>query len=256
MSQELIWLLKPLILPPGILLLLALFGFFLGRRWYGRTLLFLSLCALLLLSTPYVARSLNNGLIEYPPLNEDRLAAAQAQAIVVLGGGLYPEGVEYGGDTVRGEMLERLRYAAWLSRKTGLPVIPTGAGEPGGAAEGVVARAVLEEEFGVPVAGVEDRALTTWENATYTRALLEPMGLTRVLLVTHARHMGRAQEIFRQAGVESYPAPTIFPRADAPLRLLDLLPDAEALAESRNALHERIGRIWYRIRAALGSALG
>jgi len=252
MNQQLIWLFKPLILPPGPLLLLALIGFFMGRRWLGRVLVFISLLGLLLLSTPYVARQLSLGLMEYPPLNEDRLTAAQAQAIVVLGGGLYPEGPEYGGDTVRGELLERLRYAAWLARKTGLPVIPTGGGDPDvGAAEAVVARNLLEEEFGVPVAGVEDRARTTWENAIYTKKLLDDLGIQRVLLVTHARHIGRAQESFRKAGIESFPAPTIFPRGERPLTALDLLPDAESLLESRQALHERIGRLWYRVRGAL-----
>jgi len=251
MSQEVIWLLKPLILPPGVLLLTALLGFLLGRRWYGRTLVVLSFFALYALSTPFVAHQLSAGLVAYPPLNDDRIAAAEAQAIVVLGGGLYEDGVEYGGDTVRGEMLERLRYAAWLSRKTGLPVIPSGAGEPGRTSEAAVSRAVLEDEFGVPVAGTEEESRTTWENAVLTHSLLQRLGLQRVLLVTHARHMGRAQESFRKAGVESYPAPTIFPPEERPLKALDLLPDAEALLESRNALHERVGLLWYRVRSAL-----
>src|SRR3954466_12212342 len=57
--------------------------------------------------------------IRWPPL-------PQADAIVVLSGGLYYKAPEYGGDTVNNYVLERMRYAVQLYRLTGKPVLVTG----------------------------------------------------------------------------------------------------------------------------------
>ena len=55
---------------------------------------------------------------------------ATGQAIVVLGGGLYPRAVEYGADTVSRRSLERVRYAARLQKRMGKPISLAG-GNPG-----------------------------------------------------------------------------------------------------------------------------
>ncbi len=246
MLQEIIWTLKPLILPPGGLLILALLGFALGKGWFGRFLVFMALLGLWLLSTPLVSST----LAQRAQQGIEPVAASairQAEAIVVLGGGLYAGAPEYGGDTVAGELLERLRYAAWLSRSTDLPVIPTGGSGEAYVPEARLAAQVLREEFGVRVAAVEDRSRTTRENALFTAKILKRKRIGPVLLVTHARHMRRALRAFKRAGVEALPAPTLF-KAEQRMRFRDLLPDAAALKESSQALHEQLGRLWYRLR--------
>lgn len=247
MLQEIIWTIKPLILPPGGLLLLALFGFALGKGFFGRFLVFVAILGLWLLSTPLVSTTLGQQLQQgLSPVSKAEVR--RAQAIVVLGGGLYADAPEYGGDTVSGELLERLRYAAWLARKSDLPVIPTGGSDAEYEPEARLSAKVLREEFGVRVAAVEDRSRTTRENALFTSEILKQQGIQRVLLVTHARHMARAMRAFRKAGVEAIAAPTLF-KVERRIKLLDLLPDAAALKESSQALHEHLGRLWYRIRS-------
>ena len=100
------------------------------------------------LSLPVTADLLYLSLEREPVISRDRIAQEQPQAIVVLGGGRDLDAPEYGGDTIRPRTLARLRYAARLSRETGLPVIPSG-GNPGavGVAEAVIARDLLENEF-------------------------------------------------------------------------------------------------------------
>ena len=63
------------------------------------------------------------------PLAQRALAGEEAQragAIVVLGGGRYDEAPEYGDDTISLAGLRRVRYAAVLQRRTGLPVLVSG----------------------------------------------------------------------------------------------------------------------------------
>ena len=61
----------------------------------------------------------------YPPLDLPR--AADAQAIVILGGGGQRSfAPEYGGPAADPVLLEKLNYGAFIARKTGLPILVTG----------------------------------------------------------------------------------------------------------------------------------
>jgi uncharacterized SAM-binding protein YcdF (DUF218 family) len=121
--------------------------------------------------------------------------------------------------------MDRLRYAAWLHRQTGLPVIPSGGRAPeDGVSEAELARRALEQELGARVLAVEDRSRSTQQNAAFSRELLQQLGIERVFLVTHAWHMPQALASFRKAGVHAIPAPTLFATAGAdtwPLSRLD-----------------------------------
>src|SRR3954471_7376702 len=114
---------SPSILPPPAPLLLALFFFILcmkakrpGWRAFTGTLAALSLVSLLALSIPLVATALTAPLNRYPVITQDSLK--QAQAIVILGGGTHYNAAEYGRDTVSGITLQRVRYGAYLAKKT------------------------------------------------------------------------------------------------------------------------------------------
>lgn len=52
---------------------------------------------------------------------------------------------------------------------------------------------------------LEAKSRNTWENAVFTRALLQPRPGQRYLLVTSAWHMPRSMGVFRQAGFEVIP---------------------------------------------------
>ncbi|MCG8426846.1 MAG: YdcF family protein, partial [Chromatiales bacterium] len=132
MSQiELVWILKSLLLPPGGLILLLLLGLLLSARLIGKFLIFMTLVMLYLLSTPFAAQQLAGELEQQvAPIDTQAPEIRQAQAILVLGGGRYTNAPEYGSDTVGPMLLERLRFAARLSRETGLPIIRSGGSDP------------------------------------------------------------------------------------------------------------------------------
>ncbi|OGA39639.1 MAG: hypothetical protein A3G24_09385 [Betaproteobacteria bacterium RIFCSPLOWO2_12_FULL_62_13] len=238
------------LVPPGFLLLVALYGLILIRRRprFGKSLIALALVALYALSTQYVAHAL---LQRLEPLPRDPLADRSGQAIVVLGAGTYFEAPEYGTATVNAQGLVRLRYAAHLHRATRKPILTSG-GSPEGApaGEAVHMKETLDHEFQVPVAWVEDQSRTTFENARLAHKLLSAAGIRTIYLVTHAWHMPRARLAFENAGFEVIPAATGYATRFR-VTLLDFLPDARALLDSSMFFHELIGIAWYQLQFAI-----
>ena len=238
-------LISAFLLPPFNLILSGVAGVLLlkYRPWLGRMVLTITLVLFYLLSTPLIADALLQKL-EAPSefsLLED------AQAIVVLGGGTYYRAPEYGGDTVGRFTLARIRYAAWLHHRTGKPILVTGGAPLGpGSSEAAQMKAVLEEEFRVPVEWMEETSSTTRENAYRSVEILEKLGISHIGLVTHAWHMPRAAREFEQAGFSVIPAATAYTtryRTD----LFAFLPSAAALQKSSLFFHEVIGILWYQL---------
>lgn len=245
--------LKSLLTPPGILILLLAAAFFLVRGVLGRMLLLVAASALALMSLPAVSALLMAPLEPYAALDPAGPAARQAQAILVLGAGRNTHGREYGEATVDAIGLQRLRYAAFLQRATGLPLYVSGGRLPNEKPPAVaeLMANVLRNELGVPVAGVEAESRDTWENAAFSRAMLARNGISRILLVSSAWHLPRATEAMERAGLSVVPAPTAFAsrtEGEEPPTLGDWLPSAPAFLASYYAIHEHLGRVWYRIR--------
>jgi uncharacterized SAM-binding protein YcdF (DUF218 family) len=247
---------KSLIMPPGGLILLLLIGFFLVRGVLGRVFLLVAITVLALMSLPTVAARLMTGLEPFPALGPDALAQTRADGILILGAGRYSWAPEYGGDTVGTKSMDRLRYGAFLHRRTGLPVYVTG-GSPTDEQPtlGRLMARVLEQEYGIVPAGVEDRSRSTEENAAYSAQMLGRDGVARVLLVTHAWHMPRAVGSFERAGIETVPAPTAFVHREGGSgpEYRDWLPSARAFLDSYFALHEYLGQAWYQLKATMGT---
>jgi uncharacterized SAM-binding protein YcdF (DUF218 family) len=246
---SLTYLVGAVLVPPTSLILLGLLGLGLRRRRpaLGQALTGFSLVALLLLSLPVTAYSLMSWL-EAPPLTDPR-AVADAQAIVILAGGTSRGAVEWGGDTINLFTLQRVRYGAWLAKRSGLPLLITGAapdeGRPG---EAEMMRDVLRDEFGVPVRWVDDRARTTAGNAREAAALLRAAGVERILLVTHAFHMPRARRAFERTGLQVIAAPTAyFGYAGGAFEGSQLVPSGDALRISYLALREMAAGLMYRV---------
>lgn len=236
------------LLPPLNLLLGALAGLLLLRAYprLGRVLLVASLALLWLCSTPYFAEGALHLLEREIKAVDTR--TQPADAIVVLGGGTYFHAPEYGADTVSEATLVRLRYAARLQREIGKPLLVTG-GKPLGntLSEAQQMRAVLEQEFGVPVRWAEGASDNTLENARLSYGMLQKEGIKRIYLVTHAWHMPRSIMAFRAAGFDAVPAPTAF-TTRYQTDLLSFVPRAEALHDSKIFMHEVIGLLWYQLR--------
>lgn len=246
MSWQLINSLVALLLPPGVLILVIAGGLML--RWtrprLGTGLVTGGLAALYVLSMPLIAGTLLSALEVRSPATNNGGAAA----IVVLGGGKSHAAPEYGGDTIIGATLVRLRYAAHLQRQTGLPILVSG-GSPEGSeqSEAALMQRALQNEFSVPVRWAESRSANTLENARLSYRMLATENIRTILLVTHAWHMPRAQLAFEAAGFKVFPAATGYTTRYR-LTILDVLPSALALRDSALFFHEIIGIVWYRLR--------
>jgi uncharacterized SAM-binding protein YcdF (DUF218 family) len=242
---------RALLLPPASLTLLVLAALALRRRWPapGRVAIGLGILLLYFTATPLGATLLLRSLETDPALPTETVT--DAGAIVLLGGDLYDHGPEYGGDTVGPLSLERVRYAARLQRRTGLPVLVTG-----GLLRGhdipisLIMRRVLVEELAVPVSWIETQSRDTWENAQLSAPILRRAGVRKILLVTQAWHMRRARIAFAAAGIDVVGAPTHLTRWPGDLFLLGV-PSGHAVLMSSYAAHEWLGVLWYAGRRAI-----
>ncbi|WP_169255067.1 YdcF family protein [Aromatoleum toluvorans] len=250
-TLALFWLKKAIsiaVQPPVAPLLLIAAGLVLAaqRRRVGFALAWAGVAATLLLSTPMSVGWLLAGLETAPVV--DVAGLHQAQAIVVLGAGKRRNAPEYGGETVNRLALERLRYAARLARTTGLPVLVSGGAPTGNVPEAMLMQASLEEDFRVPVRWVEKASLDTQQNAQFSAVLLGAAGVHRIVLVTHAAHMPRAQAAFEDSGLQVIPAPTAWlGGTGAGDQALGELPGPTSAYAGWYAVHEWLGLLAYRL---------
>ena len=142
-------------------------------------------------------------VIVLPNLLVVQYALGHADAIVVIGGDHKPA---------------RIQHAAELYRQGYAPVIVISAGtvvregDEWMAEAEVMRRQALQLGLSEATLVIEDRSLSTLQNAQYAGQLCEERGIESILLVTSAYHSSRARHIFRQelAGkvtVMAQPAP-------------------------------------------------
>jgi uncharacterized SAM-binding protein YcdF (DUF218 family) len=229
-------LLKTLILPPMGPLSLAVVGLLLLKRRpaVARALLIMGLGSLWLLSTPVVGDVLTGLAERYPPLDWRR--AADAQAIVILGGGGQRRfAPEYAGPAAEPVLLERLSYGAFIARKTGLPVLVTGFKIEAGAMQ-----ATLQRNFAIEPRWIDDQAYDTFQNARNSARLLRTDGIHTIVLVTHGTHMRRALREFTDAGLDVVPAP-VGNLGASDMDIRRYLPMPDTLERSYTAINELLG---------------
>jgi uncharacterized SAM-binding protein YcdF (DUF218 family) len=249
---------RDLILPPACLFLVILAGLALRRRRprAGNIVAGTGLALLAFLSSAAGARLFVTPLERLaPPVQAPERAGAQA--IVVLAAGRVLRAPEYDGRDIPDYVaLARLRYAAHLQRRTGLPVLVSGGNGSSGVDPDADDRAyskadamadALRDDFGVPVKWVEGRSRDTAENAAFSAALLRADGVKRILLVTDAMHMPRARAAFERAGLDVVSAPTVF-FSQQPLPLHSWVPSPEGMRRSWYATYELLGLAWYALR--------
>ena len=239
--------LRTLLLPPASPLLLVVCGYWLALRFRraGQLIAVMGWLSLWLLSTAVVADALSKSIERYPAL--DLAQPIDAQAIVIIGGGGTRElAPEYAAPAADFLLLDRLNYGAFLARRTGLPLLVSGA-----PVEALVMQTSLQRDFGITVRWVENRSRDTYQNARFSQQILNPLGIKRIVLVTMSTHMWRAAQEFTQAGFAVTPAPSglTTPRE---LDALRFVPTASALVRSSLAIYEMIGEPMRRFQAFLG----
>jgi uncharacterized SAM-binding protein YcdF (DUF218 family) len=235
------------LLPPAGLFWSAALGICLYWRWRraGSVLVGASLIGLGILALPITSYGLLSlGVV---PSAVERGGSPPAHAaIVVLGADVRRDAREYGPITLGPLSLERLRYAARLHRRTGLPVLVSGGRlRADDRPLAALMYEVLAEDFGIEARWVEDRSRNTAENARFSVELLRGDGISTVLVVTHAWHMRRALMAFRDLGMKVLPAPTLAPHR--PTKIDMVIPSVSALYGSFLGIHELVGRLFYRV---------
>ncbi|WP_161988399.1 YdcF family protein [Elioraea sp. Yellowstone] len=236
--------LTALLLPPLGLALAAIVLALMAWRGQRMAGLFaaIALAAQIGLATPLASGWLRASLERLVP-DADGPDDTAAGAIIVLGADLVRTAT---GPDVGPLTLERMRAAAALHRRTGLPLLVTGGAVASGeqvAVAAVMARS-FAADFGLPVRWIEPRARNTRENARLSAALLRQAEIGRAYAVTHAWHLPRALLSFRQAGFAV--SPVGVRRALAPDgRASDFIPRPDHLARSWFYLREWAGLALY-----------
>ena len=177
------------------------------RRRFGLLLILLGIVTALLFCTWPVARHVPNWLeapyVALDPPGErlptTRIAGWKAnpatapQAIVMLTAGAATDGPTSDRDErLTGDTTERAIHAARLSKFTGLPILVSGGTvRPIRGSLAALSQQFIEADLGVPVRWLEDQSRDTAANALFSARMLQPEGITRILLVTSATHMRR-----------------------------------------------------------------
>ena len=236
-------------LPLGLSLILLLVGLIARWRWPVITALRL----LWVFSLGLASQTLWQWL-EAPWQRRSAMEAPRADAIVVLSGGRHPAP----GPARLSEWHDPDRFLAGLDlfRAGKAPrLLFTGGASPFRSGQRPEGQHYLKEAvlLGVPEAAISSTppVLNTAGEAVAIRRLL-PARQSRVLLVTSAFHMRRAQRLFERQGMQVVPFPVDFQAlgrwAGPPWRdPTQWLPSASALDHSSRALRELLGRLIYRV---------
>jgi uncharacterized SAM-binding protein YcdF (DUF218 family) len=246
--------------PPGLILLLMLIGFLFSARGYaiGRKINIFAFVLFWLLSTPYFAQWLIDGLQkQYTPLPANTLASSKNSEIVVLGSGVE-DAPEYAGkDNLSQKSLARVQYTAYLSSFTHAPIIVSGGNRDNmGRSEADLMQSVLQKSFHAPVSNSENTSRNTQEQSTLLVPILKKKNIHQIYLVTNAWHMRRSMYAFKKAfsntDITIIPAPMGYIALKSQNVFINLLPFLNALNTSVIALYEYLGIFWYRIYYGIG----
>ena len=248
--------LQTLFLPPGLSFAMVLAGLFLIRYFYatGKVLLILGFSSMIVLSLPITAQGLNLTLEREDVLTIKQLKKSNAGAIVVLGAGRYKNSIEYPDkeDSISKNALERLRYAVFLHKKSGIPLLISGGSTNGEIiSEASISQTTLKELFHLNAKWLESKSINTWNNAKNSYEILNKQGIKNIILVSHADHILRARMSFEHFGFKVTAAPLGFKarnRKDIPYTIRDFLPSAHAMSLCSSAMHEYVGYLWYLLR--------
>ena len=256
--------LLPLFLYPlGLACLFLIWAFFLALRRSRSAILPIVLTFILLMTSGNV-RFANNLMKSLEWQNIPPQELPTADAIVVLGGAtrtvapprVMPDLSDRG---------DRIWHAAQLYKEGKAPVIILSGGKIQWYGDQVSEASDLEqflELAGIPKSAIikEENSTNTYENAIFTKPILEEQGIKKILLVTSAFHTPRSLKIFEQAGIEAIAAPTDFLISEQEIaevnfstqsKILSFIPNSGSLQRTTIVLKEYLGTLVYRLKGWL-----
>jgi uncharacterized SAM-binding protein YcdF (DUF218 family) len=249
--------------PLGLSCILLIAAIVLRNRNRVRNLLIvIAIVILWLSSTSILSNALAKSLEwQYLPLKEIPIS----EVIVVLGGGteaaIYPRpGVEINSAG------DRVLYAAQLYKEGKARHILLTGGEidwlNSTSSTPAEEMATILKSMGIPedALWLETRSQNTYENALYSKQLLDQKGIKKIILITSAMHMPRAVALFQKQGLDVIPVPVdfsitqadaLFNNTDLIGKFIGLLPSASSLSTTTNALKEYLGILTYHLQGWL-----
>jgi len=135
----------------------------------------------------------------------------ECELIVILGGALTQSSTMNPPNLSR-NLLERVRFGAFLQRQTHLPILVTGRGSHPVYSEAKKMKEVLEEEFGATVAYCEEQSCNTKENAIFSFEIFKKHHIKSIALVSNSWHLKRANYLFQKnsSGIKIIPIADFF----------------------------------------------
>jgi len=226
------------------------------RRGRRRRLIILTVVAVLL------TVSCTN-LVGYPAMGSlewmypaDTPLPERADAIVVLGGGLTA--VAKAGVPVQlaSSTVYRCLKAAEVYHHAGSCLVVASGGRSRSNATGPTEAEAIKAllvRLNVDPNDIllETTSQTTYENAVETCKELEGHGLQRIVLVTDAAHLFRAQHCFKACGYATIPVGCNYRATRFDWGLRTFLPSSEAVQNVHVAFHEWSGILYYWLRGRL-----
>lgn len=241
-------LLAPFLSPLGFFLTTFWILFFL-RKFIPYQLWVLWGCCFWILSTPFFSNVLLF-IWEEPLSNFDLVEPNSYDAIIVLGGMVRGISLEEG-QVLLGSSSSRLMESLRLYNKKVAPSLLVTGGDLGVFSPNQWRESDGMLDFfslaGVPVENIllEDQARNTYENAFYSKPLLESINGKKFLLVTSAFHMKRSLAIFDKIGLNVVPYVVDSRKRTKTTFPFNLFPSIDALALSSTVMREMVGYIAY-----------
>lgn len=237
--------------PPSLLALLTLLGLLILRgRWrrYGKVLLGSIVAFVMVLALTPASQILLHGLENrFPEWRDD---GKPIDGIIVLGGSISPniyfEHLASGFNPSTGRIIGTAELA---KRYPNARVVYTGGPPDANNQDEAEASRQLLVSLGVDNSRVtlERESLNTFQNAVYSKKMVQPKPGERWLMVTSALHMPRAMGCFRAAGFEVIAAPVDFHVVNWRELTLNDLGILNGLNNFSTVYHEFIGMAVYRL---------
>ena len=237
----------PLIFSPLIMIIvLIIFGLLTSSKKISLIgVIFLIVCSLPVVSDKLVAYLESDYQLSKPSNIEP------ADAIVVLSGMIKAINSTEGLDYEFGGAVDRIFAGIDLFKEEK-------------AAKLILTRGKLPWSVGIPEGeylkdfaiknGISENHIFLTENVENTdqeaKAIQKLLSLDepKVILVTSAFHMPRAQKVFEAAGINVVPFPVDFRKNETKITFMSFMPSANALSETSFFLREMIGRVYYNLK--------
>ena len=237
----------PLIVSPLFIILgLIILGLIIGSKKTS----FMGLIVLVVCSLPIFS----NRLIAYLEHNYQLKNISEvdtADAIVVLSGMVRTIQTNEVLSYEFGESVDRIFAGIDLFKENKAPsLILTGGKMPWsiGKPEGEYLRDVAIK-YGVPRKNIllTENVQNTDQEAKSVKKILT-IDAPKVILVTSAFHMPRAQKVFEAVGIRIVPFPVDFRNASSKLTFMHFMPSAKSIWETSFFVKEMIGRTYYNLK--------